>query len=294
MQIRDLCKHSGLFLGSSGSYDGADVVLVGVPMDVTSCFRPGSRMGPQAIRLASEGLEEYSPYLGRELSECSFYDGGDLELPFGDVEKCLEKIETVTHLLVADRKMPFFLGGEHLISYPVVKALAGHYPELAVLHFDAHADLRSEYLGEVYSHATVIRRICEVVGSNNVFQFGIRSGTREEFAYGRTHTNFYPYEVRKGIESCLSLLRGRPVYVTLDIDVVDPAFAPGTGTPEPGGVAPGELFSAFALLEELRVVGFDLVETAPDYDPSGITSLLAAKLVREALLAFGLKQKQKV
>lgn len=284
-----MCRRGGLFLGSADSYESAEIVLMGIPMDITSCFRPGSRMGPPAIRSASEGLEEYSPYLDRELGECSFYDGGDLELPFGNVEACLERIERVTRLLLEDRKTPFFLGGEHLISYPVVRALTGYYPDLVVLHFDAHADLRQEYMGEVNSHATVLRRICEVVGNNNVFQFGIRSGTKEEFRYGRSYTNFYPHELSGALESCLPLLKGRPIYVTLDIDVIDPAYAPGTGTPEPGGATPEELFQVINLLKGLQVVGCDLVEVAPNYDQSGITSLLAAKLVREAILAFSLR-----
>lgn len=289
MKVEDLCRRSGLFLGSADSYESAEIVLMGIPMDITSSFRPGSRTGPHAIRSASEGLEEYSPYLDRELSECSFYDGGDLELPFGNVETCLERIERVTRLLIEDRKTPFFLGGEHLISYPVVRALAGYYPDLVVLHFDAHADLRHEYMGEVNSHATVLRRICEIVGNNNVFQFGIRSGTRDEFGFGRSYTNFYPFELSGALESCIPLLKGRPIYVTFDIDVIDPAYAPGTGTPEPGGATPEELFRVISLLKGLQVVGCDLVEVAPNYDQSGITSLLAAKLVREAILAFSLK-----
>lgn len=286
MKLQDMCRRSRSFLGSSDSYESAGIVLVGIPMDITSSFRPGSRQGPQAIRDASEGLEEYSPYLDRELKECPFYDGGDLALPFGNVEMCLQKIEEITCLLLEDRKTPFFLGGEHLISYPVVKTLCRYYPGLVVLQFDAHADLRHEYLGEIYSHATVLRRICEVVGNNNVFQFGIRSGTKEEFSYGRSYTNFYPFELSTALDSCIPLLKERPVYVTLDIDVIDPGYAPGTGTPEPGGATPQELFRVIALLKELQVVGCDLVEVAPTYDPGGITSLLAAKLVREEMLAF--------
>jgi len=255
-------------------------------MDVTSSFRPGSRQGPQAIRDASEGLEDYSPYTDRELGEYPFYDAGDLALPFGNVEMCLQRIEQVTRVILEDQKVPFLLGGEHLISFPAVKALSGYYPGLVVLHFDAHADLRFDYLGEIYSHATVLRRICEVVGNNNVFQFGIRSGTREEFNYGRSYTNFYPFELSTALDSCIPLLKERPIYVTLDIDVIDPGYAPGTGTPEPGGATPQEIFHIFDLLQGLQVVGCDLVEVAPTYDPGGITSLLAAKLVREGILAF--------
>lgn len=282
----DELHRGGYFLDARSTYDEARTVLVGVPMDLTSSFRSGSREGPQAIRSFSQALEDYSPYLDRELGECLFYDAGDLMLPFGNVDVCLEKIEQTCKLLVRDQKLPFFLGGEHLISLPIVKSLSQFYSDLVVLHFDAHADLRDEYLGEKYSHATVMRRICDIIGSKNVFQFGIRSGTKEEFRYGKNCTNFYPLNVLDALNSCYSLFKDRPLYVTLDIDVIDPAYAPGTGTPEPGGVKPEEIFGIFSILKTLHVVGCDFVELAPLYDLSGITSLLAAKLVREAILAF--------
>ncbi|MDH7577783.1 MAG: agmatinase [Bacillota bacterium] len=282
----NLCTRGIYFLGAQDSYEKAKIVLIGIPLELTASFRPGARDGPQAIRSASQGLEAYSPYLNRELGECNFYDGGDLVLPFGNLGISFKRIEQICRVLVEDDKLPFFLGGEHLLSFPVIKVLAEFYPNLAVLHFDAHADLRDDYLGENYSHATVIRRICEVVGSQAVFQFGIRSGTKEEFIYGRSFTNFYPFTLSEALEACRPHLTGRPLYVTLDIDLVDPAYAPGTGTPEPGGFTPQEAFYIFDILQGLHVVGCDFVELAPPYDPSGITSLLAAKLVREGLLAF--------
>ncbi len=286
MNAPELCARDWSFLAANDSYQEAPIVLAGIPMDLTSSFRPGSREGPRAVRGASEGLEEYSPYLNRDLDDCLFYDGGDLLLPQGNLDLCLEKIERLSHLLLRDKKLPFFLGGEHLITFPIIKAVQSYYPDLAVLHFDAHADLRDEYLGESYSHATVMRRVCELVGPKNVYQFGIRSGTKDEFAYGEKFTNFYPFDVLAGLKASLPRLKGRPLYITLDIDVVDPAYAPGTGTPEPGGILPQELFCIFELLQGFNVVGFDCVELAPIYDAGGITELLAAKLVREGLLAF--------
>jgi len=286
LKLKNLCVRERHFLGARDSYENSQIVLIGVPLDLTASFRPGTREGPQVIRSASQGLEDYSPYLDRELGECNFYDAGDLVLPFGNLLVSLQRIEKITRILLEDQKFPLFLGGEHLLSLPVVKVLAEFYPNLAVLHFDAHADLRHDYLGETYSHATVIRRICEVAGSRNVFQFGIRSGTKEEFVYGRSFTNFYPFQLNNALNSCLSCLRGRPLYVSLDIDLVDPAYAPGTGTPEPGGFAPEEVFRIFNSLQELPVIGCDFVELAPAYDANGITSLLVAKLVREGLLAF--------
>ncbi len=286
MKIDDLCARDWSFLAAKESYQEAGLVLTGLPLDLTSSFRPGSRQGPQAIRSVSEGLEEFSPYLNLDLGDCPFYDGGDLLLPFGNLHVCLERIEEICRLLLTDEKLPVFFGGEHLVTFPVIKAMLDFYPDLAILQFDAHADLRDEYMGEKHSHATVIRRVSELVGPDHVYQFGIRSGTRDEFSFGHNFTHFYPFQVLPGLESVLSALKGRPLYVTIDIDVVDPAYAPGTGTPEPGGVTPQEIFRVFELLQGWNVVGCDIVELSPVYDPSGITALLAAKMVREALLAF--------
>jgi len=286
VKAADLCARDWSFLAAKDSYEEARLVLAGVPLDLTSSFRPGSRQGPQAVRSVSDGLEEYSPYLDMDLSDCPFYDGGDLLLPHGNLQLCFKRIEHLCRLLLQDEKLPVFIGGEHLITFPLVKAALDFYPHLAVLHFDAHADLRHDYLGEIYSHATVMRRVCELVRPENVYQFGIRSGTREEFAYGGSFTRFYPFEILHGLESSLPELQGRPLYVTVDIDVVDPSFAPGTGAPEPGGVSPRELFRVLDMLRGENVVGCDFVELAPVYDRSGITALLTAKLVREGLLSF--------
>lgn len=286
MKSFDLCVRDWSYLAAKDSYRDAKLVLTGIPMDLTSSFRAGSRQGPQAVRSASEGLEEFSPYLNLDLADCPFYDGGDLLLPFGNLEECFERIEQLSNQLLQDDKLPVFLGGEHLITLPVVKSMLGFYPELVVLHFDAHADLRNDYLGEIYSHATVMRRVCDLIGPGNVYQFGIRSGTKDEFAYGKSNTNFYPFQVLPRLKSTLPFLKGHPLYVTVDIDIVDPSYAPGTGTPEPGGILPQELFRIFELLQGFHVVGCDFVELAPVYDQSGITSLLMAKIVREGLLAF--------
>lgn len=286
MKTAELCVRDWSFLAAKDSYQDSRLVLAGIPLDLTSSFRPGSRQGPQAIRSVSEGLEEYSPYLNLDLADCHFYDQGDLLLPQGNLDLCLQRIEQLCRLLLQDEKLPVFLGGEHLITYPIIKAAVDFYPDLAVLHFDAHADLRDQYLGETYSHATVMRRVCELIGPENVYQFGIRSGTREEFAYGDSFTHFYPFQVVQALQSSLPVLSERPLYVTLDIDVLDPAYAPGTGTPEPGGCLPQDIFQIFTLLRGWNVIGYDIVELAPVYDPSGITTLLAAKLVREGLLAF--------
>jgi agmatinase len=280
-------EKGGAFMGSAGDYGRSSLVLLGAPLDLTVSFRPGTRFAPAWIRQVSVALEEYSPALERELSEYAYYDAGDIILPPGNLRESLGRINAAVASILADGKFPLLLGGEHLVTLPAVEAAAGRYPELAVLHFDAHADLREEYLGERLSHATVMRRVVEVVGGDNVFQFGIRSGTREEFSFGRSSTHFYPGEILPALAGVTGRLEGRPLYVTLDIDVLDPAFAPGTGTPEPGGCTPREIFQALYLLAGCRVVGMDLVEVCPACDPGERTSLLAAKIVREAILCFG-------
>ncbi|WP_422879868.1 agmatinase [Moorella stamsii] len=279
-------KNQG-FLASGDNYEAARVVLAGIPFDATTSFRPGARWAPQAIRAVSEVLEEYSPYLQRELGQVPFYDAGDLDLVPGRLEANLERMEAAAAALFQDKKIPLFLGGEHLVSYPLIRAARRRYPNLAVLHFDAHADLREEYLGERLSHATVMRLAAEEIGPGNLYQFGIRSGTWGEFAYGQEETNFFMDVITTPLEKLVPELGSRPLYVSIDIDVVDPAFAPGTGTPEPGGCPPREILQAIYLLREANVVAFDLVEVCPAYDQGNITAILAAKIVREAILAWG-------
>jgi agmatinase len=275
------------FIGSTENYEQAEMVIVGAPMDLTVSYRPGTRQGPHQIRQASHGLEEYSVDLDRELTHYSYYDAGDVVLPFGAVKENLRRISLVTADILSGGKTPFVLGGEHLISCAVIKEVANKHPGLTVIHFDAHADLRDDFLGEQFSHATVMRRVVETIGGKNLYQFGIRSGTREEFAFARSNTNTFIDRVVEPLTESLPSLKGRPVYVSLDIDVVDPSFAPGTGTPEPGGCSTREIIKAVHLLGELDIVGFDLVEVSPLYDPSERTALLAAKLIREAIMSFG-------
>ncbi|MGQ9556875.1 MAG: agmatinase [Desulfurispora sp.] len=274
------------FLAAGADPEPARLVIVGAPMDFTVSFRTGTREGPRHIRLVSAGLEEYSPELDRQLDEVAFADWGDVVMQPGRVAGSLGRIAEVLRPLYRAGKIPLLLGGEHLVSLPAIEEAARVYPDLAVLHFDAHADLRHEYLGETLSHATVMRRVCEIIGAGNLYQFGIRSGTREEFAFAREHCHLYRRCEAPQLQELVQRLAGRPVYISLDIDVLDPAFAPGTGTPEPGGIEPRTLFEALYQLAGLQVVGLDIVEVCPVYDPSGATSILAAKLVREAVLLW--------
>jgi agmatinase len=276
----------GGFLRSNAGYSDARIVLLGVPMDFTVSYRPGTRMGPQQVRAVSAGLEEYSVYLDKELSEVSFTDWGDVVLPFGNVAESLERIKLVADRILDDGKKPFIIGGEHLISYPVIQAVHRRYPDLMIVHFDAHADLRKDYMGETNSHATVMHKTAKLLGSKRIVQVGIRSGIKEEFDFACKNTYLFRDRVEEAMPQVQEIVSDRPVYISLDIDVVDPAFAPGTGTPEPGGCTAREIVSAIHSLRNCRIVGFDLVEVSPVYDPSGRTALLGAKLIREAILCF--------
>ncbi|NSW90437.1 MAG: agmatinase [Firmicutes bacterium] len=273
------------FMASVEKYNNADVIMVGVPMDYTSSFKPGSRFGPQKIREVSVGLEEYSLYLNRSISTTAFFDCGDLELPFGDVQGSLKIIEEAAEEILKDNKIPLFIGGEHLISVPAIKQVYKKYGnDLIVFHFDAHADLRDGYIGCNNSHASAIRRITDFMPGKNIFQFGVRSGTEEEFNFAMKNTNLYKYDVLRPLEEVIKIVDKRPVYITLDIDVVDPAYANGTGTPEPGGISSREIIQSITLLKGLNVIGADVVEVSPVYDLSDRTALLAAKIIRELLL----------
>lgn len=276
-------KNIQTFLGCDADYEEASAVLFGVPFDGTTSFRPGTRFGPPAIRSESFGIETYSPYSGRDLTDIQVFDGGDLELPFGNPAKVLQLTEEYTARLMADGKLPVMLGGEHLITLGAVRAVQKAYPSLHVLHFDAHTDLRADYLGETLSHATVMRQVWKLVGDGRLHQFGIRSGERDEFAFARAHTDLHPFTLAD-FAAVLPALAGVPVYVSLDLDVLDPSIFCGTGTPEAGGVSFTELLRAILQLNKLRVVGCDINELSPHYDQSGTSTAVACKLTREILL----------
>ncbi len=274
------------FLGCDASFREAAVVLFGAPYDGTASFRPGSRFGPAAMRQDSAGLEIYSPYLDRELPAGRVHDLGDLELAPGDRNMVLGRIRGTTARITADGKTPVMLGGEHLVTLPAVAACLERWPDLCVLHVDAHADLRQDYLGENLSHATVMRRIWDLVGDRRIFQMGIRSGTREEFDFARSgHTSLNPFDL-ESLPDVLALIGSRPIYLSLDLDVLDPAAFPGTGTPEPGGVDVKSLLRLIHRLPSRQLAGADLVELAPHYDISGCSTAVALKILRELLIGL--------
>ncbi|NLM45718.1 MAG: agmatinase [Firmicutes bacterium] len=283
-ELRKLCDASGgRFLVAGRDYAQSRLVLVGAPMDWTASFRPGSRSGPQAIRTASQGLEEYSLSAGKTLFDALFFDAGDLLLPTGDVASSLAMIEKAVHIILEEGKFPLLMGGEHLVTLGALRAVSRRFTRPAVVQLDAHADLRSHYLGVSYSHASVMYHVITELGLE-LYQYGIRSAAEEEVSFANEHTQFYPFHVLQPLAETIPALKGRPVYLTVDIDVVDPAFAPGTGTPEPGGITSAELLAALKQLAGLELVGMDVVEVAPQYDPAGITAMLAAKAIREIIL----------
>ena len=275
------------FIGCESSYEEAKIVLFGAPFDSTTSFRPGARFGSAAMRHESFGLETYSPYQDKDLTDCAVFDSGDLELCFGSAEAALADIEARAEEILADGKLPLLMGGEHLVTLGSVRAVCKRYPDLHVIHFDAHADLRDDYLGARLSHACVIRRCHDLLGDGRIHQFCIRSGDRAEFRFAKAHTDLHPFSF-VGLEQVVQELEESqaPVYFTIDLDCLDPAAFPGTGTPEAGGVTFPQLLEAIRLVSRTRVVAADVNELAPMLDSSGVSTAAACKVLRELLLAL--------
>lgn len=276
-------RNISTFIACESEYDDADIVIFGAPFDSTTSYRPGTRFAAKAIRNESYGIETYSPYLDKDLEEIKVFDGGDLELCFGNPARVLDDIEEYTLQLLKDDKFPLMIGGEHLVTLGAVRALKQRYKDLHILHFDAHTDLRNDYMGETLSHATVIRRCWELVGDDKIYQFGIRSGERKEFEWAKSHTFLQKFNF-DGLDEAVMELKGKPVYLTIDLDVLDPSIFCGTGTPEAGGVAFTELLGGILSLSGLNIVGCDMNELSPQYDQSGTSTAVACKLLRELLL----------
>ncbi len=278
-------KNIHTFIGCDNEYDESKIVIFGAPFDSTTSYRPGTRFASSAMRNESFGIETYSPYQDKDLTDIKVFDGGDLELCFGNPESALNDIENFSAQILSDGKMPLMIGGEHLVTLGSVRAAAKKYPDLCIIHFDAHADLRDNYLGQKLSHACVMRRCHELVGDRNIFQFGIRSGDREEFLWGREHVITNKFNFR-GLEKLHEIIKNRPVYFTIDLDVLDPSCFPGTGTPEAGGVTFTELMLAVQTVSTMNTVAIDVNELSPALDQSGASTALACKLLREILLYF--------
>lgn len=280
-------KNVETFIGCDCDYANAETVLFGAPFDSTTSFRPGARFGSAAMRHESFGLETYSPYQDRDLLDRRVFDSGDLELCFGSAEAALADIEARAEEILSDGKRPVLLGGEHLVTLGALRAVVRRHPDLHIIHFDAHADLRDDYLGAQLSHACVMRRAHDLLGDGRIHQFCIRSGDREEFRFAKAHTDLHPFSF-DGLEALTQALAAAktPVYFTIDLDCLDPSAFPGTGTPEAGGVSFAQLLQAILLVAKCSVVAADVNELAPMLDPSGVSTATACKVLRELLLAL--------
>ena len=273
------------FIGFEDSFEESKAVLFGAPFDGTTSFKPGARFAPNAMREDSWAIESYSPYLDKDLEDLKLFDYGNLELPFGDKKNALRMIQKTVQEIIDSNKVPIMIGGEHLVSLAPIKALSKKYDDLHVIHFDAHTDLREDYLGESLSHATVLRRIYDQVGDGKINQFCIRSGLKEEFEWAKKHTHLEKFTYNT-LESCVRRLKNKHVYITIDLDVLDPSVMPGTGTPEPGGIDFHQMLDIINILSKLEnVVGMDVVELSPKYDASGISTAVACKTLRELVLS---------
>lgn len=271
------------FIGFESSYEDSNIVMFGAPFDGTTSFRPGTRFAPNQIRIDSYGLETYSPYLDLDVEDKCISDIGDVDIPFGNTKKALDSIKCTCEKIINDGKKPLLIGGEHLVSLPVIESLYKKYENLHIIHFDAHTDLREDYMGEKLSHATVIKRAWDLVGDNKIFQFGIRSGTKTEFEFACKHTYLNKFDL-SNLDFAIKSIGNNPVYLTIDLDVLDPSIFPGTGTPEAGGITMKEMFSAINSMKSLNFVGADIVELSPSYDQSGVSTAVACKVIREISL----------
>ena len=273
-------------LACDSDFDSAGIVIFGAPFDSTTSFRPGTRFASKAIRGDSYGLETYSPYQNKDLTDYNIFDGGDLELCFGDTNIALDEIERNTDIIVNAGKIPFMIGGEHLVTLGTVRSVYKKYNDVNIIHFDAHTDLRDDYLGTKLSHATVIRRCHDFIGDGKIYQFGIRSGEKYEFEFAEKHNYINKFNLN-GLDEIIAKLGDKPVYFTLDMDVLDPSVFPGTGTPEPGGISFVELLNAvIKICGGLNIIGCDVNELSPVYDQSGVSTAVACKIIREMLLAL--------
>ena len=274
------------FLGCEDAFEQSKYIIFGAPFDGTTTFRPGTRFAPSVMRIESIGLETYSPYFDIDIEDYNIHDLGDLELPFGSAKKALDIIESHAKKLFELSKKPIMIGGEHLVSLPVIKKAFEKYEDLHVIHFDAHTDLREQYLGEELTHSGVFKRVWDFLGDGRIFQFGIRSGTKEEFYFakdGHVYMNKFNFNT---LEQIVEKLGKKPVYLSIDLDVLDPSIMPGTGTTEAGGVTFNELIDAIKNVSKLNIIGADIVELSPHYDNSGVSTAVALKVLRELLCAI--------
>jgi agmatinase len=276
------------FLAARPEPAGADVVLYGIPFEGRVNQRKGAFQGPAEIRRASDLIETYAPQLQADLADLAFADAGDVPVPDVPPREALAAVSAELRLVLAPDQRWVLLGGDHTTTAAVVDVALEHHADLRVVQFDAHPDLRAEYLGEPWNYASAMTRVLDRLGPDRLYQIGLRTGDRAEWVPPRGTRAFPAWSgaARDAAASIAGELADRPLYVTIDIDVLDPSVAPGTGAPEPGGLSVPDLLGALRALGAARVVGFDLVEVSPRWDPSGRTAITAAAIVRDAILTW--------
>ena len=278
-----------IFMGAKRNIENCKVSLLGVPYDGTSCFRPGSRFGPSAIREVSHGIETYCPQLDLDLEEIIFADLGSLDIPIGDLKLTLKNVQDATKIIINNDLKPIIIGGEHSITSGVIQSMVKKYPDLIMIQLDAHADLRDKWLGNKYSHACSMKRCLDILPSGQLLQVAIRSGTKLEFKEMIDNKRLIPKYIGAkalDLEETLKRFCGKPIYLTFDLDWFDPSVMPGTGTPEPGGFFWKDFTDIIDVLKHHHLVGADVVELSPQLDNSGISSIIAAKVIRTLIMVL--------
>ncbi|BBL86144.1 agmatinase, putative (chromatophore) [Paulinella micropora] len=273
-----------IYMGAQYDPRNASIGLFSVAYDGTTSFRPGARFGPSAIRDVSTGIETYDPQLDLDLENTKFTDFGSVCIPAGAPKPVIQEVYNAASTIIGQGLKPLMLGGEHSITSGALAAIVHRYPNVVLIQLDAHADLRKEWMGNSYSHACAMRRCLDILPTNQLLQIDIRSGSKEEFFELKNEKRLVSLS---DSQSIIRSFRGKPIYLTIDLDWFDPSIMSGTGTPEPGGF----FWKDFALLvDELRyhsLVGADIVELSPLLDPTGCSSILAAKVTRSVLLLLG-------
>lgn len=282
-------EQNNIFQQKLYSLKETERIVIGIPFDGTVSNRPGARFGPRAIRDASMEIEDYSPYLNKDITNIKIHDAGDIQIPFGYTETTLQIISKNYRQFLEHNKRIIALGGEHLISLPLIEEQYNKYgSDLFVIQFDAHADLRNEYLGVRFSHATVMHHVVDIIGPENYSAIGVRSGTKGEWNIINKQNNYFGGSSLRSfsdfVDSYVTKLSGRKIYITVDIDVFDPSLVSGTGTPEPGGISYNDFIYVLKMISQLDITGVDIVELAPDYDNSGVSAIVGASILREMLI----------
>ena len=282
-------KEGPIFIGANENNINFSIGIFGVNYDGTTSYKPGTRFGPNAIRMASQSLETFCPILNKDLNQIGYLDFGSLSIDLNNTESIINQVDYATKYIIDQNLKPLLFGGEHSITVGVIKALIEKYPDLILLQLDAHADLRDSYLNNKFSHACTMRRCLEILPKKTIFQVGIRSGTKDEFEFMKNKNQLIKFEGEKDIKSLnekLSNFKSSPIYLTIDLDWFDPSLLPGTGTPEPGGFFWKDFENILKVLNQHQIIGADIVELSPDLDSSGVSSIVAAKVARSLIMTL--------